>query len=88
MPVRITSYVLTGFCEVGMKIKRVQIIRPDIDVEYEKSALGRLHLLYCLRMFFNKKVMITLWVGKLKLSKAIPVYYICIPKFHFRSKEA
>ncbi len=79
--------VLAGFCEVGMKIKRVQILRPDIDVEYTKSALGRLHLLYCLRMFLVKKVHITFYVCGLKLSKPISVYYISIPKFHFIGKE-
>lgn len=71
-----------------MKIKCVQVVRPEIDVEYTKSVFGRLYLLYCLRMFFIKKVMMTVWVvDKQKFKKAIPVYYICVPKFHFSSKE-
>ena len=70
-----------------MKIKRVQILRPEIDVKYTKSALGRLHLSYCIRMFFVKRIRINVYIGKLKATKPISVYYICIPKFHFSSKE-
>lgn len=60
-----------------MKIKRIRIVRPEVQIEFKKPILGRFYFLFML----PKMIMIE----KVKLNfepviKPVKVYFIGIPK--------
>jgi len=70
-----------------MKIKKIQIVRPEIEVEFVKPILGRLYFITLIpKMFMIKKAKINLCIdsklmpgcaGHVKTHK---IWLVCIPR--------
>jgi len=72
--------------KIALKIKRVQIIRPEVEVCFEKPILGRIYFLFILPRMI-KVVKKKMNVGGYRLNdgtfvnmKPITFYFIGIPK--------
>lgn len=68
-----------------MKIKRFQVLRPVIEVEYVRPIIGRLYLMLNIpRMikFTKQKIKcVANWADGMQGTLSIfNVYYLCIPK--------
>ena len=70
----------------NLKIKRFHIVRPEVEVSFEKPILGRLYFLFVLPRMF-KVIKKKMNVGGYKLPdgnfvnmKPITFYFIGIPK--------
>lgn len=70
-----------------MKNKKIQIARPEIEVEFEKPILSRLYFLTILpKMFMVKKVTLNVCINSKLLPgyaghvKVIKGWLVCIPK--------
>lgn len=60
-----------------LKIKRIRIVRPEVQIEFKRPILGRIYFLFMLPK------MIKIVKGKLIFAPAIKpvkVYFIGIPK--------
>jgi len=72
-----------------MKVKRIRIIRPKVEVCFKKPILGRLYFLSVLpRMIMVKKAKRNVGGyrmpgGEFVNMKPITFYFICIPKIEF-----
>ena len=65
-----------------MKMKKIQIYRPEFDVE--TNLFGKLSLIFCYFRFIKiAKLMICL-DGAVNKSIIDKGYMICFPKFHFK----
>lgn len=70
-----------------MKIKKIQIVRPEIEVEFIKPILSRLYFLTVLpKMFMVKKAKLNICIDSALISgyaryvKTKKVWIVCIPK--------
>jgi len=69
-------------------MKRIQIIRPEVEIEFVKPILGRLYFLFILPQTI-KVIKRKVYVGsnldyKFKDFKAKTIYFIGIPKITFK----
>ena len=60
-----------------MKIKRIRIVRPEVQVEFKRPILGRIYFLFMLpKMIMVEKVKMNF----VPAIKPVKVYFIGIPK--------
>lgn len=61
-----------------MKIKRIRIVRPEVQIEFKRPILGRIYFLFMLpKMIMVEKVKLNFEPA---IIKPVRVYFIGIPK--------
>ncbi|MCF0106934.1 MAG: hypothetical protein HUJ53_09240 [Holdemanella sp.] len=67
-----------------MKIKKVEIVRPEMNVEFERPILGRLYFITCIARLFSVATMnLQIYDMEYNAVKLKKIYCIGIPKLRF-----